>query len=269
MLHTLPEGNAVWGMTLLDKLLYVLRGKASQQISVYDMHSYRLQRRIKVPTLDDMADIIACADNCCLYISGCTDNCVHRVALQDVDVHVTMWPVNDVAACLSVTDTHSVLVTCDEVRKIKEFTTHGKLLRQIELPHDVVSPWHTIQLSSGEFIVCHGGPANPVHRVCLVGFDGQVVKSYSGPAGSDSQQMKSPFHMAVDRNGFVFVIDLNNRRVLLLSPALTYVREVVSPEQLKWMPVRLYLDDDRRRLFVADNKCDAGKTAGRVIVFSV
>jgi len=36
--------------------------------------------------------------------------------------------------------------------------------------------------------------------------------------------MKVPLHMPADRNGFVFVVDVNNYRVLLLSPMLTYVR---------------------------------------------
>ena len=86
--------------------------------------------------------------------------------------------------------------------------------------------------------------------MCLIGSDGHVVKSYGGPKGSGSQQMNVPTHLAVDRNGFVFVVDLNNQRVLLQSPALTYVREVVSREQLKRKPRRLFLDDGRRRLYV-------------------
>jgi len=274
VLHTLSDSNEVWGVTLLDNLLYVLRRKRSPQICVYDTQSGRVQRRIRVSTLVAMADMRACTHNCCLYISGYIDKSVHRVSLRDVDVGrpVTKWPVYDEAVGLSVTDTHSLLVTCDEVRTIKEFTTHGQLLRQIELAQDVVSPWHTIQLSSGGFVVCHGSIALPgdLHRVCLIGSDGQLVKSYGGLAGSGSQRMTSPFHLAVDRNGFVFVVDLNNRRVLLLSPELTYIREVVSSDQLKWDPVRLFLDDDGRRLCVADNKWDGDRwAAGRVVVFSV
>jgi len=58
--------------------------------------------------------------------------------------------------------------------------------------------------------------------------------------------------------------------VLLLSPALTYVREVVSSEQLTWKPIRLFLDDDIHQLYVADNKWDGKKfTAGRVVVIRV
>jgi len=179
---------------------------------------------------------------------------------------VTNWSVYDTYEGLSVTDTHSVLVTCDKVRKIKEFSTDGKLLRQIQLPEDVVSPWHTIQLSSGEFIVSQGITGDPLHRVCLIDSNGHVVKSYGGPKGSGTQQVDVPVHLAVDRNGFVFVADLNNDRVLLLSPALTFVREVLSREQLKWSPLRMWLDYDRYRLYVGvnewkDNRFSAGKVA--------
>jgi len=268
VLQALPEGKDVWGVTSLNNLIYVLRGKTSQQISVYDVDSYRLQRRINVPRLNDMCDMVACLYYQCLYISGGSDKCVHRVALQNGDV--TKWLVNDEPARLSVTDTHSVLVTCDEVRKIIEFSTDGKLLREIQLPQDVTSPCHTVQLSNGQFIVCHGGPNDPVHRVCLVGSDGHVVASYGGPVGSGSQQMNVPCHLAVDENGFVFVADTNNYRVLLLSPELTYVRDVVSRDQLKWSPLIMFLHAQRHRLYIADNKWENEEyTAGRVVIVSL
>ena len=208
-----------------------------------------------------------------IYISGAADKCVHIVALlrnDDDDVEVTKWSVNDVAGRLSVTDTHTVLVTCRDVHRIKQFTTNGQLLNKIKLPQKVVSPWHSIQLSSGEFVVSHGEPTDPVHVVCLIGSDGHVVKSHGGLKGSGSQEMNVPIHLAVDKNGFVFVDDFINRRVLLLSPGLTYIREVVSCQQFKWRPCRLFLDVDRRRLYVADNELKDGEfIAGRVVVICV
>jgi len=268
LLHTLSDAEPVWGVTSLDNLLYVLRhGKSSEQIEVYDKDSYRLQRCITVPGLGAGSDMISCAHNRCAYVADITKNCMHRVGLPH-GTDVTKWPVNDKPACISVTDTHYVLVTCREVRKIKEFSADGKLLRQIQLPEDVVSPLHTIQLSSGEFIVCHGDFPDPVHRVCLIDSNGHVVKSYGGPKGSGTQQV--PVHLAVDRNGFVFVADVDNDRVVLLSPALTFVREVLSREQLEWTPVRMWLDSDICRLYVAVGKCESGKyTTGRVVVVSV
>ena len=263
--HVLFQGDGVRGIATLENLVYVMRNKESEQIAVYDADRYRLQRKITVRHLNTGSDMAACPYYRCLYISGIDDQWLHRVAA--VDDCVTNWRVNDgVPEFISVTDTHSVLVTCGEARKIQEFSTDGKLLRQIQLPEDVVLPRHTIQLSSGEFIVCHGDA--PVHRVCLIDSNGHVVKSYGGPKGSGTQQMNVPAHLAVDRNGFVFVADLYNDRVLLLSPALTFVREVLSREQLKCSPRSLWLDSDRRRLYVAVNRLE-DDASGQVVVVSL
>jgi len=263
VIETLPEGESVWGVTSLDNHLYVLRGnKSSEQIEVYNIDSYRLLHSLTVPGLGDGWDIVACRHNRCAYISDSSHNYVHRVALSDATV--THWPVNDTPLGLALTYTQGVLLTCAAVCKIKEFSTDGQLLHVLTLSQDVVPPWHEIQLSSGQFIVCHGGVFNDqLHRVCLIGSDGRVVKSFGRPNGSGSQQTNLPRRMAVDRNEFVFVVDEDNYRVLLLSPQLTYVRDVVSHKQLKWWPRRVHLDYDRRRLYVAE--CDTvGK--GRVVV---
>jgi len=269
VIQTLPEGETVDGVTSLDNHLYVLRGnKSSEQIEVYDIDSYRLLHCLTVPGLGVVEDIIACGHNRCAYISDRSHDSVHRVALSDATV--THWPVDDKPLGLSLTDTHSVLVSCWKVRQINEFSTDGQLLHVLTLPQDVVSPWHAIQLSSGQFIVCHAQYVDPVplHRVCLLGSDGSVVKSFGGAKGSGSQLMNAPTHMAVDRNEFVFVVDANNYRVLLLSPQLTYVRDVVLP--VMWVPVRVHLDSDRGRLYVANNKFKDGRlTTGRVVVVSV
>ena len=79
VLHSLPEGNAVWGMTSLDNRLYVLRNKTSQQIEVYDTQSYRLLQRMTVPLLSTMNDIVSCAHNRCLYIADAkASTCVNE-----------------------------------------------------------------------------------------------------------------------------------------------------------------------------------------------
>ena len=276
VIETLPEREPVRGVTSLDDRLYVLRDdrvtrpRESQQVEVYDIESSQLLHCLTVPELGSADDIIACAYNRCAYICDWYLQSVHRVALPGPDAAVTQWPVGDTPARLSISVTHGVLVTCRKVRKIKEFSTDGELLQTVDLSQDVLSAWHAVQLCSGEFIVCHGHRDDRLHRVCLLGANGQVVKSYSGLKGSGSQRMNAPVHLAVDRNGFVYVVDLNNRRVLMLSPALIYIREVVTGEHLKWMPVRVHLDVDRHRLYVADNEHkDSRSRVGRVVVVSV
>ena len=166
---------------------------------------------------------------------------------------------------------HNVLVTCRRVRKVKEFSSHGDWLRELSLPDDVVNPWHAIQLTDGQYVVCHGNVFDSVHRVCTMSADGrETVHSHGGQPGSDTGQYNVPRHLAVDKNEFVFVADVVNRRVTLLSPTLNHVRHVVESGQLNGCPRRMCLDVQRRLLYVADNEWDrVWYRAGRVVVFRV
>jgi len=268
VVHTLPEGELVRGVTLLGDEVYVLRQKVRDQVEVYNVINYRLQRRLTVPNSHGFSDMTSCKYYRCVYI-GDDGARIHRL---DVQGATTQWAVNDRPMGLSVNAAHNVLVTCNEVRKIKEFSSHGDLLRELTLPDDVINPWRAIQTRNGEFIVCHGGLGDAVHRVCKISPDARhIIKSHGGQRGSDIGQYRVPVHLAVDNNEFVFVADFNNRRVTLLSPTLDYIRQVVSGDDLKWWPRRLCLDIHRRRLYVADNKGHFTMTAGhgRVVVVSI
>ena len=268
VVHTLPEGRPVYGVTSLDNEIFLLRDKERDEVEVYDVITYCLQRCLTVPNARGFADMTSCEHYHCLYIGDHIVECVHRL---DVDGTATQWSVNDEPAGLSVNAAHNVIVTCNVVRKIKEFSSHGHLLRELTLPDDVVNPRHTIQSRSGQFIVCHGAVNDPIHRVCMISADGHhIVHSHGGQRGSGIDQYYGPSHLAVDNDERVYVVDVNNRRVTLLSPTLSYIRQVVSSNQLKWEPYRLYLDVQGRRLYVADNEWKDNKfIAGRVVVFSV
>jgi len=222
-----------------------------------------------VPNYRGIIDIISCEHYLCVHVCDPVVECIHRLDSQGKAV--TQWPVNDTPITLSVNRANNLLVTCDVVRKIKEFSTHGDLLREITLPDDVIKPWHAIQLTSGQFVVCHGAKNDPVHRVRIISTDGrEIVHSHGGQPGSDTDQCNVPWHLAVDQNECVYVADTNNRRVKLLSPTLGYIRAVVTRDLLKGHPVRLCLDTQAGRLYVTDNEVKDDKyTVGRVVVFSV
>jgi len=173
---------------------------------------------------------------------------------------------------LSVNANHNlIIVTCRKIRKIKEFSSRGDLLRDITLPDNIINLWYTTQLTSGQFIVCHGNIDDPVHGVSMISEDcRQIVRSHGGQPGSDTGQYDGTVHLAVDNNEFVFVADVNNRRVTLLSPTLNYIRQVASRDQVNWWPGILCLEVKRRCLYVGENELKDGKfKAGRVVVFRV
>ena len=255
-------------MTLLADEIYLLREKERDQVEVYDVITYRLQRRLTVPNCRRFTDMAACEHYRCLYVAEDGVDRIHR--LQVDGGAPTRWTVNDSPKGLSVNAEHHVLATCDVERKIKEFSTHGKILREISLPDGVVNPWHAIQTSTGQFIVSHGGPGDSFRGVRVISADGRrVVHSHGGPRGSAIGQYNWPRHLALN-DDFAFVVDCPNGRVTWLSPTLTYMRNGVSREQLKGRPDRLSIDVRRGRLYVADNEWKDGKsTAGRVLVCNV
>jgi len=262
-------------VTSLCGEIYLLRRKERDQVEVYDVVSYRLQRRVTVPNAESLllSDIASCEHYRCVYIGDPSLECVHRL---DVQGAVTHWPVNDEPQGLSVNAAHNLIVTCREVGKIKEFSSRGELVRELTLPDDVINPRHVIQArSSSQFILCHGhvDVIRPMHRVLVMSSDGRhIVQSHGGPRGSEPGQYDTPARLAVDDDGFVFVADVLNCRVTLLSPTLQYVRHVVSRDQLNCEPYRLHLDKQRRYLYVVDNEWSVEQatfTAGRVVVFHV
>jgi len=132
----------------------------------------------------------------------------------------------------------------------------GECVREIALQSDIWSPQCAVQLASGKFVVCHGSVfRNCFHRVCVVGDDGKVTRSYSGRDGSDVGQLRWPYHLAVDKDSqFIFVADSGNSRVVLLSPNLEFVRYVI--DGLPVRPWGLHFHQSTRRLFVGHSSGD-------------
>ena len=184
------------------------------------------------------------------------NSCIHRYVLASSAI--SKWPVQGKPLALSVTPSCNLLVTCQDGRgrntcKLVELSADsGQSVREIALQSAIASPWHSSQLTTGQYLVCHGGGSSDLHRVCVVGDDGKVTCSYGGQCGADVGQLNNPCHLAVDMavdkdSQFIFVADNNNNRVVLLSPTLEFVRYVIG---LSSCPLRLYFHQATRRLFV-------------------
>jgi len=253
--HAIPKGNAVGGVTSLGDDVFVVRYKSQQKIEVYDANTFTLQRHIRVPRLGELSmGLIACTCNYCLYASDWDNSSVHRVDLSGSNA-VMKWPVAHDTEGLSENSEHNLLVVSGVERKLQIFATRGTLLQEVQLQAD---PRYAVQLSTGQFLVSHGGS---LHRVCLLGVDGTVVRSYGGQKGSQLTQVNHPRGLAVDREGRVLVADRDSNRLLVIDQSLSSAHEMsVSVDGGLKGPWRLWYDQSRKRLYVGE------ETGGRVIV---
>jgi len=240
------------GVTSVGDKLYVLLGRANDQVAVYNMNDYKLLRTLHLPEFksDVYNDMTSCVRHKCLYMSNSDNRCIHRFDLSSSAI--TKWSVSGSPYGVSVTPSCNLLVTCGgQTSKLAELSADcGQCVREITLQADIECPRHAVQLTSGQFVVCHGDGDDQLHRVCLVDDEGKVTRSYGGQPGSDVGQLQRPFHLAVDGDSqFIFVVEWSNHRVVLLSQTLEFVRHFSAKLTC---PHRLYFHQTTRRLYVGD-----------------
>ena len=248
----------VAGVTSVDAELFVLLWRDDDyeedndinQVAVYSINDYQLLRHLDVPgyTPDNASHMTSCVRHKCLYVSDGDNSCIHRYQLASSAT--SKWTVSGKPLGLSITPSGNLLVTCEgEPDKLIELRADsGQHVREVELPSAIVFPWHSVQVPSGQYVLCHGVYERGLHRVCAVGDDGQVTRSYGGQRGSDVGRLHIPCHLAVDEDSqFVFVADMWNHRVVLLTPTLQFVRYVIEQRA---HARRQYFHQSTRRLFV-------------------
>jgi len=70
LVHTLPEGLPVDGVTSVGEEIYLLRLKEGvDEVEVYDVISYHLLRCLTVPNIRGFNDMTSCEHFLCLYIA--------------------------------------------------------------------------------------------------------------------------------------------------------------------------------------------------------
>jgi len=259
--HSLPVRGLVEGVTRLASELYVILKGDSDQIHVYTTDCQAV-RTISVEGLGKkgVCDIVACQQNNRLYLSNKEKNCIHVVAPKPSSSKITKWTLSDAPYGLSMMPAGHLLVTCAETNRLREFNPRGKLVRTITLETGISHTLHSVQLAGGGFVIC----CSVVSRVCVVDREGRVERSYGGASGAGERQLSWPTHVAVDRDGFVFVADCDNARVVLLSPTLEFA-SVVLPNELQRRTNHVYVDDFADRLYASSRVFDERRSLVTVV----
>jgi len=237
-------------MTSLGDDVFVLRQRG-RQVEVYDARTFTLQRHIRIPGLGSPSrGLAASIHHDCLYASDWQYSRIHRVDLSDSSA-VKQWSVASHPVGLSMNKEHNVVVACQGAHKLQEYTTHGTLVREIGLQQvGVSSPWHAIQLSTGDYVVSRNTSPG---AVSVVGVDGQVVRSYDQSQASNVGPMRDPASLAVTKNDYILVADPSNNRIMSLDSSLSSAHELALPvDNAIKSPFGLFLDELRKRLYVGE-----------------
>jgi len=269
IIKNISTGERVLGVTSVDDELFVLLKRDIDQVAVYSINDDQLLRYLSVPGLKPSRyndnDMTSCVRHKCLYMSDFDNSCIHRYDLRSRAI--IKWRVPGSPGGLSVTPSCNLLVTCrGETDKLVELSADsGQCVREITLQSDienVMDAWHSVQLTTGQYVVSHCFGYSFFYHLSVVGDDGKVTSTGSYQLGSNGECSNCQCHLAVDKDSqFIFVADFDMARVVLLSPTLEFVRYViegiycVTPFRT-FLPCRLHLHQPTRRLFVGQFRGD-------------
>lgn len=245
------DTSLVNAVTSLGDDMLVLRHD-SRYVDLYDSLTRRRQRRVLINQLQRGTDMTSSTRHQCVYVADYKGKAIFRLT-ADNKTKLSKWTVNDGPFTLAVMSNDNLLVTCPDTRSLKEFTTDGRLVREIVLEQNITSyVWHAIELSSGEFAVSFGALRDDIHKVCIVNSLGQIGTCYGGPKGSKIGQLDLPVHLSKVGDS-VLVACLTTRRVVQLSRTMRYVGTILTREDGLQGPFAMHFDEEMNQLYVADN----------------
>ena len=237
-------------MTSLDNRVYVVRNRKAF-VDVYDAGTMTIRQRLTVAKVLDVSVIVACPRFKCLFVGDWNISSIYRLDLSR-SIAKMQWFVGMTPEGLSVNSAGNLLVSCMDENKLQEYTTLGDLVREIRL-QGVTSPWHAIQLSSGDYVVSQFTSPG---AVSVVASDGRVLRNFQRASPQSDitvKTMKYPVCLAVYKNGDILVADRENDRILAIDSSMTHAKEFpISAEVDLKRPYALWLDEENDRLYVGE-----------------
>jgi len=166
---------------------------------------------------------------------------------------MSKWVVADIGydAVISVTSSHDLLVFCDQSNKLKLVSTFSLLRMTVDLQPDIVGVTSAVELIPGHYLVTYGRGSDKLHRVCLVNSEGKILHAHGGFKGSYETLLDCPTAVAVDGDGFVYVIEQQSHRLVVLNPTLQFVH--CMKHELPCGSRRMKIDKALKRIFVGHN----------------
>ena len=166
------------------------------------------------------------------------------------------WRVDGKWLKMSVSRAGNILVACGDPSKIMEYTSTGARVRKTSLDESMNGLGQAIQPENDRFLICHANKS--FDRVCIIDNSGNVIKindrNYSKKVG----KLNFPSHLAVDRKGFILVVDRNNDRIVQLNSSLEFIREVIPQSVGLIKPYRICVWTKGRGGYMSQNSIGKG-----------
>lgn len=270
------KNQAIHGLSVIDDEVFIVTRDGSV-IEVFDLNTFDFKRAFSVTGLVNPSDMVSCPKRKCLYI------CDWKKSADDTEIvcadkHGTVetrWISENEKGRLSITKESHVIVAESWYNTIKEYSSHGQLIRRFVTGRQKLHLWHAIKLSNGNFVASFGDSQDDLQDVCILDDQGQEMHSFTKTSAFPlNRPMAVPRTLAVDDFGNIYVADLYNGRIIVLTSELQLkcVLNATNAGDILMGPLRICLHElnDMRQLLVADSKKENKKWVnGKVLIIDI
>ena len=243
VIGTISCDNCIIGVTTWETKVF-LSSQNSKEIRVYSNKSFAFERNISVLQMKTPYDIVTCQNS--IYISEVDIPRIHRIELPKE--RITSWEAwkNGKYSKLSSSKQGTLLVCSRTKNYVTEYTSNGFFVRNITMDTSAMqSVDQVLHLDEGICVVSHSSAG--IHQISVVDSRGKLIKS----CGVESEAWlvgAKPIHLTAGRNGFIYVADQRNDRIVQLDSELNLVGDIIPYVK---EPFFICTDSDEKRLYVA------------------
>lgn len=272
------NGGAICGIAILHNKLYAMSYK-SEVIKVYNVDTpFDLIKPFHVSGLKNPGDIVALIPKTSppklFVIDWTTSGASKQVNIIDEDGQSNQnpWTTEDDYGRLSITKEYRILESFHDHNALVEYKVTGEQVKKFSMnsASAINHPHYAIKQDDTHFLLCHGDADGDLHRVCQVDEGGNLLKAFGSTKGSDRQHLNVPIYLQIDKNGWILVLDHYNGRLCLLNSALSYQQDLVTRDAGLRFPMKMFYDEDKDLLYVADNdRINSNYADGRVLIYNI
>lgn len=221
---------AMSGITHLGNNIYILSPSSNSIFVHQDQEPFQKLREIQTKAIKSPVDIASCQKSTCLYVTDEKSSCLWKVTPSQNDQIIKCLDGIGEPYTLSVSCDGCVLMTrCGSPSKLETYYPDTNTVGSIELPEEVDGPQHAVRTSTGNFIVSYGKRDRKIWSLMEVSASGQVIRRHDSK--KTFQQLNGSYHLAVDVNDRVIVVDFYNNRVMLLDSKLNWARTLLTKDR--------------------------------------